>query len=79
MRHAFRTVVAESGWRGLMRGWAPNMQRAALVNLGGKVLSGVADLCLSPSKIAIKELRKTYTTVRNFVRHILLRDHPLIT
>ncbi|GAU95464.1 hypothetical protein RvY_07076 [Ramazzottius varieornatus] len=34
MAHAFKTVVAESGYRGLMRGWAPNMQRAALVNLG---------------------------------------------
>ncbi|OQV16575.1 Mitochondrial uncoupling protein 4 [Hypsibius exemplaris] len=34
MTHAFRTVIAESGYKGLMRGWAPNMQRAALVNLG---------------------------------------------
>ncbi|XP_055354559.1 mitochondrial uncoupling protein 4-like [Paramacrobiotus metropolitanus] len=34
MTHAFQTVIAESGWKGLMRGWLPNMQRAALVNLG---------------------------------------------
>ena len=33
--HAFRTIVTESGVRGLWRGWVPNVQRAALVNMGG--------------------------------------------
>jgi len=32
--HAFRSILKESGVRGLWRGWAPNVQRAALVNLG---------------------------------------------
>ena len=34
--HAFRQIVAEGGIRGLWRGWVPNVQRAALVNMGGK-------------------------------------------
>ncbi|BFZ03256.1 hypothetical protein BsWGS_06295 [Bradybaena similaris] len=32
--HAFKQVLAEGGLRGLWRGWVPNVQRAALVNLG---------------------------------------------
>ncbi|CAG5123306.1 unnamed protein product [Candidula unifasciata] len=32
--HAFRQILAEGGVRGLWRGWVPNVQRAALVNLG---------------------------------------------
>ncbi|KAG8182796.1 hypothetical protein JTE90_009109 [Oedothorax gibbosus] len=32
--HAFRKIVAESGVRGLWKGWVPNVQRAALVNMG---------------------------------------------
>ncbi|RUS72343.1 hypothetical protein EGW08_019901 [Elysia chlorotica] len=32
--HAFTQIVKESGVRGLWRGWVPNVQRAALVNLG---------------------------------------------
>ncbi|KAK3586068.1 hypothetical protein CHS0354_033189 [Potamilus streckersoni] len=32
--HAFRTIVAEGGVRGLWAGWLPNVQRAALVNMG---------------------------------------------
>lgn len=35
--HAFRTIVTESGVRGLWRGWVPNVQRAALVNMGDLV------------------------------------------
>ncbi len=31
---AFLAVAQEGGWRGLWRGWAPNCQRAALVQLG---------------------------------------------
>lgn len=33
---AFKMIVKESGLRGLYRGWVPNVQRAALVNMGGK-------------------------------------------
>ncbi|GFT62406.1 mitochondrial uncoupling protein 4 [Trichonephila clavipes] len=32
--HAFQKIVAESGIRGLWKGWVPNVQRAALVNMG---------------------------------------------
>ncbi|XP_052768882.1 mitochondrial uncoupling protein 4-like isoform X2 [Mya arenaria] len=35
--HAFRMILAESGVRGLWRGWIPNVQRAALVNMGDLV------------------------------------------
>ncbi|XP_071107301.1 mitochondrial uncoupling protein 4-like [Haliotis cracherodii] len=31
---AFRQILKESGVRGLWRGWIPNVQRAALVNMG---------------------------------------------
>lgn len=33
---AFNKIVAESGVKGLYRGVVPNVQRAALVNMGGK-------------------------------------------
>lgn len=33
-RHAFMKIVQEGGIRGLWKGWAPNVQRAAFVNLG---------------------------------------------
>ncbi|GFT01493.1 mitochondrial uncoupling protein 4 [Nephila pilipes] len=32
--HAFQKIIAESGIRGLWKGWVPNVQRAALVNMG---------------------------------------------
>ncbi|KAG9347569.1 hypothetical protein JZ751_005138 [Albula glossodonta] len=32
--HAFLKIVSEGGVRGLWAGWVPNVQRAALVNLG---------------------------------------------
>ncbi|KAH3871727.1 mitochondrial uncoupling protein 4-like [Dreissena polymorpha] len=35
--HAFRLILAESGVKGLWRGWIPNVQRAALVNMGDLV------------------------------------------
>ena len=33
--HALKTILAEGGVAGLWRGWVPNVQRAALVNMGG--------------------------------------------
>lgn len=32
--HAFQRILAEGGIRGLWKGWVPNVQRAALVNMG---------------------------------------------
>lgn len=32
--HAFRKIAVEGGFRGLWSGWVPNVQRAALVNMG---------------------------------------------
>ena len=34
----FRKIIAQNGIRGLWRGCWPNVQRAALVNLGKKIL-----------------------------------------
>lgn len=30
-------ILSEGGIRGLWAGWVPNVQRAALVNMGGKL------------------------------------------
>jgi hypothetical protein len=35
VHHAFTKILAEGGIRGLWAGWVPNIQRAALVNMGG--------------------------------------------
>jgi solute carrier family 25 uncoupling protein 27 len=32
--HAFQQIMKQGGIRGLWKGWVPNVQRAALVNLG---------------------------------------------
>ena len=32
--HAFQKIMKQGGIRGLWKGWVPNVQRAALVNLG---------------------------------------------
>ena len=37
--HAFRKNLKQGGVRGLWRGCVPNVQRAALVNLGGMFIS----------------------------------------
>ncbi|XP_023780045.1 mitochondrial uncoupling protein 4 isoform X5 [Cyanistes caeruleus] len=34
MHHAFLKILSEGGVRGLWAGWVPNVQRAALVNMG---------------------------------------------
>ena len=34
--HAFSSIVRKNGFTGLWKGWLPNVQRAALVNLGGR-------------------------------------------
>lgn len=36
VHHAFMKILSEGGIRGLWAGWVPNVQRAALVNMGGK-------------------------------------------
>ena len=36
-KHAFLNIINKHGVRGLWKGWAPNVQRAALVNMGGKL------------------------------------------
>lgn len=38
VHHAFAKILAEGGIRGLWAGWVPNIQRAALVNMGGNEL-----------------------------------------
>lgn len=35
VHHAFAKILSEGGIRGLWAGWVPNIQRAALVNMGG--------------------------------------------
>lgn len=37
VHHAFLKILSEGGVRGLWAGWVPNVQRAALVNMGGKL------------------------------------------
>ena len=39
--HAFKKISAENGILGLWKGWLPNVQRAAIVNLGGKKFSRI--------------------------------------
>ncbi|XP_057875830.1 mitochondrial uncoupling protein 4 isoform X2 [Melospiza georgiana] len=47
VHHAFLKILSEGGVRGLWAGWVPNVQRAALVNMGGPCLEHPAsDLCL---------------------------------
>lgn len=38
--HAVRQIVKAGGIKGLWRGWVPNVQRAALVNMGGMQIEG---------------------------------------
>ena len=45
--HAFQKIVKAGGVRGLWKGWVPNVQRAALVNMGG-MYSTVYHLALDP-------------------------------
>lgn len=35
MPDAVKNILRENGMKGLWKGWLPNVQRAALVNLGG--------------------------------------------
>ncbi|XP_027644982.1 mitochondrial uncoupling protein 4 isoform X1 [Falco peregrinus] len=39
VHHAFMKILSKGGIRGLWAGWLPNVQRAALVNMGGTYLT----------------------------------------
>jgi solute carrier family 25 uncoupling protein 27 len=61
--HAFSKIVAEGGVKGLWKGSIPNVQRAALVNLGDLTTYDTA-----------KQLILTHTTLSdNHVTHIIAR------
>ncbi|KAK3090378.1 hypothetical protein FSP39_011327 [Pinctada imbricata] len=58
---AFKKIISESGPKGLYRGWVPNVQRAALVNMG--------DLCTYDTA---KQNLLRYTSLQdNYVTHTL--------
>merc|ERR1711962_278696 len=57
----FRTVYSVNGVRGLWTGWAPSVQRAALVNIGN----------LATYDIAKQKILKSTNLKDNFVCHIL--------
>lgn len=48
--HAFVKIAKEGGIRGLWAGWVPNVQRAALVNLGGSAMQIVHIISASKAK-----------------------------
>ncbi|KPP69135.1 hypothetical protein Z043_112132 [Scleropages formosus] len=69
--HAFVKIVSEGGVRALWAGWVPNVQRAALVNLGGRRKKSFAALRL------FRHLT-TYDSVKHFLlRNTTLRDNML--
>ncbi|OWK13427.1 SLC25A27 [Cervus elaphus hippelaphus] len=47
VHHAFAKILAEGGIRGLWAGWVPNIQRAALVNMGVSDLAGEKEPSMS--------------------------------
>ncbi|KAG1664489.1 Mitochondrial uncoupling protein 4 [Nymphon striatum] len=52
--HAFRKILKKGGIRGLWKGWVPNVQRAALINMGGNVCSGLMASILGTPADVIK-------------------------
>ncbi|OWF49407.1 mitochondrial uncoupling protein 4-like [Mizuhopecten yessoensis] len=59
--HALKQIIAEGGYKGLYRGCVPNVQRAALVNMG--------DLCTYDT--AKQKLLKWTTLEDNYVTHTI--------
>ncbi|XP_060065360.1 mitochondrial uncoupling protein 4-like [Ylistrum balloti] len=59
--HAFKKIFAEGGFKGLYRGCVPNVQRAALVNMG--------DLCTYDT--AKQNLLKWTTLKDNYITHTI--------
>lgn len=78
--HAFMKIVTEGGIRGLWAGWVPNVQRAALVNLGG--MNDVqrwksADSYTKMFYFIFTDLM-TYDTVKHFLlRNTSIQDNIL--
>lgn len=63
--HAFRMILAESGVKGLWRGWVPNVQRAALVNMGDLVTYDT-----------VKHLLLKHTSIPdNYILHAISSAH----
>ena len=63
-RHAFYKIYLEGGARGLWKGWMPNVQRAAFVNLGDLTTYDTA-----------KHLILNHTSLRdNYFTHALSRQ-----
>lgn len=59
--HAFSNIISKHGVRGLWKGWAPNVQRAALVNMG--------DLTTYDT---VKHMLLTHTSLQdNWVTHTI--------
>ncbi|XP_034622534.1 mitochondrial uncoupling protein 4 isoform X2 [Trachemys scripta elegans] len=54
VHHAFVKILSEGGIRGLWAGWVPNVQRAALVNMG--------DIC-TYSSVKVSEAMLIYTNM----------------
>ncbi|XP_067928148.1 mitochondrial uncoupling protein 4-like [Watersipora subatra] len=59
--HAFKSILKQRGALGLWRGWAPNVQRAALVNLGD----------LTAYDTVKKKLLKNTSLEDNWICHFL--------
>ncbi|RWS07992.1 mitochondrial uncoupling protein 4-like protein [Dinothrombium tinctorium] len=66
--HAFTKIINEGGVRGLWKGWVPNVQRAALVNLGDLTTYDTA-----------KRIILNHTKLKdNYFTHALARQDLLI-
>ncbi len=83
--HAFTKIIAVGGLRGLWAGWVPNVQRAALVNLGGTVVKTSSNLLATVllqcqlffNFILLLDLM-TYDTVKHFLlRNTSIPDNSI--
>ncbi|XP_059325335.1 mitochondrial uncoupling protein 4 isoform X2 [Ammospiza nelsoni] len=68
VHHAFLKILSEGGVRGLWAGWVPNVQRAALVNMGD----------LTTYDTVKHFLLLNTTLVDNSVTHSVSREHHFI-